>query len=312
MLPPNLEGPAPKLAFRFIGGVMAKKRELKNIYKSMKRYVAEVTQSNLQNPDFYKIALRAALAKSYDFNSYVTGLTSSSHSFYHTATLRGMCEDLIVLRALKDIPEQDRSDLIMYLQLNETYEAMKTQEKFLEKNHPQIILNEEHANKFSDNEFAKALAIYDKYGIPRKYFGPSIKTLAKKGNLLEVYDFFYSATSKWVHFSPHILLRMGWAIKGKDEPLTTATYTYTTKHFSNYYASFNAVYGTYLFGLFYESFRDELSLNPKLEKYVTELREWIDSLMRWPELITFEEMNIKTPSLILQALYNVTKGYTQA
>jgi hypothetical protein len=233
---------------------MAKHRDLKNIYKSMKRYVSEVTQSNLLNPDFYKIALRAALAKSYDFNSYVTGLKSSSHSFYHTATLRGMCEDLIVLKALKDIPAQDRSDLIMYLQLNETYEAMKTQEKFLEKNHPQIVLNEGFANKFSDNEFTKALAIYDKYGIPRKQFGPSIKTLAKRGNLLEVYEFFYAATSKWVHFSPHILMRMGWTTKRNDEPVTKATYTYTTKHFSNYYASFNAVYGTYLFGLFYERF----------------------------------------------------------
>jgi hypothetical protein len=290
---------------------MAKQRELKNIYKSMKPYVKEVAQSTLVNPDFYKIALRAALAKTYDFNSYVTGLTSSSHSFYHTATLRGICEDLIVLKAVKEIPNPDRSDLIKYLQLKETFEAMRTQAKFFQANHPQIVLDEEFANTHSDKELDKALAIYDRYGFLRGRYGPTIKSLAQRADLAEVYEFFYAATSKWVHFSPHILMRMGWTTKTNNEPLTKATYTYTTKHFSEYYAGFNAIYGGYLFGLFCESLETELGLNPKIKKYLEELGLWIGSLMRWPELITFEEMNIKRPSLILQALYNVTKGYTE-
>jgi len=286
---------------------MTKQRELKNIYRSIKPYVKAATRSTLIKPDFYKINLKAALAKTYDFNSYITGIRSSSHSFYHTAILRGICEDLIVLKALREIPTKDRSDLVMYLQLEECFEAMKTQEKFFEANHPQIVLGEKYANKYSNDELKKALAIYDKYGFERRKYGPTIRSLAQRANLLEVYDFFYSATSKWVHFSPHILMRMGWA-PSKDP---AETFTFTTKHFSNYYAGFNAVYGTYLFGLFCESLGDELELNPKVKKYVEELGLWIGSLMRWPELITFEEMNIKRPSIILDALYSVTKGYEE-
>jgi len=286
---------------------MKKQRELKNIYRSLKPFVLEVTKSNLVNPDFYQLVLKAALAKSFDFNFYVTGLQSSSHSFYHTATLRGLCEDLIVLKALKDIPQKDRSDLVMYLQLTETFEAMEIQGKFFGKNHPQVVLDQQYRSKPSRNKIDKSNAIYDKYAIPRRKYGPTIQTLADKANLLEVYEFFYAATSKWVHFSPHILMRMGWApSKG-----IMATYTFTTKHFSHYYAGFNAVYGTYLFGLLCENLESELGLNPKTKKYLEELGLWIGSLMRWPELITFEEMNLKRPSLILDAVYNVTKGFTE-
>jgi len=111
------------------------------------------------------VALRAAFAKTFDFNSYVTALKSSSHSFYHTATLRGVCEDLIVLKAIKDITTEDRSNLVMYLQLNEMFSTMRTQGKFFKSNHHQIVLDEEYANKMSQDEFGKAMALYKKHGL---------------------------------------------------------------------------------------------------------------------------------------------------
>jgi hypothetical protein len=62
---------------------MAKKiRKLENIYRSISPLVKEVAQSNLINPDFYQIALKAALAKSFDFNSYVANLNSSSAGLF--------------------------------------------------------------------------------------------------------------------------------------------------------------------------------------------------------------------------------------
>src|SRR5689334_22637088 len=128
----------------------------------------------------------------------------------------------------------------MYLQLHEMFQAMRTQGRFFRKNHHQIVLDDAIADEYSDNELTKAL---------------------------EIYDFLYAATSTWVHFSPHILFRMGWA-SSKER---SATFTYTTKHFSRYFASFNAVYGTYLFGLFCETFETELGINPKSKKYLEEL-----------------------------------------
>jgi Family of unknown function (DUF5677) len=286
---------------------MAKKRELKNIYRSLKPYVKEVTHSTLINPDFFQISLRAAFAKIYDFNSFVSSLSSSSHSFYHTATLRGICEDLIVLKAIKDIPGQDRSNLVMYLQLNEMYETMRTQGRFFKNNHHQIVLDEKFADKRSDDEFTKAMDIYKQHGFQIGKYGPSVKSLAKRANLSDLYDFFYAATSAWVHFSPHILLRMGWGAA----PEASTTFTFTTKHFSAYYRNFNAIYGTYLFVLFCETFQSNLSLNSKTKKYLEELQEYINAILRWPELLTFEEMNLEAPNLIVQAIYSVTEGYTK-
>lgn len=278
---------------------MAKQRQLPNIYKSIKPHVEEVAKSNLVNPDFYKIVLRAALAKSYDFNSYVAGLRSSSHSFYHTATLRGICEDLIVLKAIHGIPTADRSELITHLQRADIHESVKNQTKFFETNRPeQPVLTRKDAEKLWQDANAKALAIYDKHGYVKKGRRPTIRQLAIRANLADVYDFFYSATSKWVHFGPHILMRMGWS----SEKSVEAIYTFSTKHFSDYYAKFNAIYGSYLFGLFYESFGKELKINPKMDKYVAELGEWIGSLDRWPELITYEELNLPKPNPIVYAV----------
>lgn len=278
---------------------MKKRRELKNIYRSIKRHVDAVTKSNLVNPDFYMIVLRAALAKSFDFNAYVSGLKSSSHSFYHTATLRGICEDLIVLKAIHQLPQADRSKLVTHIQRSEIYDAVKSQTKFFSANRPkQPIVSNKNADKIAEGEAKEILAIYGKYGLLKNGRRPTVRQLAIKAGLLDVYDFFYAATSKWVHFNPHLLMRMGWA----PEKSLEATYTFSTSHFSTYYAIFNAVYGAYLFGLFHEFFGEELKINPKMDKYIAELGEWIGSLDRWPELITYEELNLPKPNPILLAV----------
>jgi hypothetical protein len=281
---------------------MPKQRPLPNIYRSLKPHVEEVAKSNLVNPDFYTIVLRAALAKSFDFNSYVSNLGSSSHSFYHTATLRGICEDLIVLKAIHGIPTADRSELITHLQRADIHESVKNQTKFFDANREkQPVLSRKDSEQLQQDANAKALAIYDKHGYAKKGRRPTIRQLAIRANLVEVYDFLYSATSKWVHFAPHILMRMGWS----SEKSLEAIYTFSTKNFAAYYAKFNAIYGSYLFGLFHESFGKELKINPKMDQYIAELGEWIGSLDRWPELVTFEELNLPRPNPIVYAVMEV-------
>jgi hypothetical protein len=109
-------------------------RKLENIYRSVQPLVKEVAQTNMIKPDFYELALKAALAKSFDFNFYVANLKPSAHSFYHTATLRGLCEDLIVLKAIRPIPAEDRSLLITHIFLANTLDGMKIQGEFFKKN----------------------------------------------------------------------------------------------------------------------------------------------------------------------------------
>src|SRR6185503_14594374 len=155
-----------------------KQRPLSKIYKSMKPHVEAVAKSNLVNPDFYSIVLRAALAKSFDFNSYVSNLGRSSHSFYHTATLRGICEDLIVLRAIHGIPPADRSELITHLQRADIHESVKNQTKFFDTNRPQQpVVSSDDSEILWQGAQAKALAIYDKYGYVKKGRRPTIRQL---------------------------------------------------------------------------------------------------------------------------------------
>jgi hypothetical protein len=268
-------------------------RKLESIYRSIKPLVEEVAQSNMVNPDFYQLALKAALAKSFDFNSYVANLNSGAHSFYHTATLRGLCEDLIVLKAIRRIPAQDRSILIAHMQLANVLESMKIQGEFFRKNRPQQpVISPKNAGVDLKTHQAKIREIYDRYGF-LKNGRTTVKQLAKKAELLEVYEFFYAATSKWVHFSPQILMRMGWT----DEMKPGAIYTFSTSHFSNYYFGFNAVYGTYLFALFCEEFADDIGLNVKISKYIEQFGLWLGSLSLWPEVATLEELNVKRPNI---------------
>jgi hypothetical protein len=188
--------------------------------------------------------------------------------------------------------------------MSDVFESIGRQGQFFDTNRPgQIILRQKDAENHSKDEKKEVFALYAKHNFLHKGRIPSAMRLAIRARLQEVYEFFYSATSKWVHFSPHILMRMGWSNSTEKD----AIYTYATSHFSNYYAGFNTVYGTYLFGLFCEIFEEDLSLDPKVRKYVTELGQWIGSLSRWPELVTFEEMNIKRPSLVLSELYRSAK-----
>jgi hypothetical protein len=123
---------------------------------------------------------------------------------------------------------------------------------------------------------------------------PPVKELAEKlpsaGDALALlYDFIYRLTSSTVHFSPQTLLRLGWGA------LDTNKFTFSAKHFSNYYAKFCQVYSILLLCLYFEIFEDYILAESQVKTTILELRKEILSYTRWPEMITFEEMNIQAP-----------------
>ena len=77
----------------------------------------------------------------------------------------------------------------------------------------------------------------------------------------------------------------------------------------DYYLAMCRVYGSYLFCLYFEFFGQFLRLNQEEKSAVRELRKYLLSLPRWPEMITFEEMNIDVSrptfsSMLLYAMYD--------
>lgn len=279
--------------------------EFHEVYKALKPVVDEVrkVQGIKSSSDVVHIVHIAAFVKSYEFNLYVSGLEHFAHSFYLTPTLRGMCEDIIVLKSIANFDPKDRAEIIAHIQMAGVSESLATQERFFTANRPgQPILKDKDAATKQAQEEQKIQDIYRKYGLLKgKQKWVKIKDLAISCGLLPVYEFFYSATSKWVHFSPQILLRMGWA----KEKSQSATYVFSTEHFAGHYANFNFIYGSYLFALFFRSFKSEIPNASTIEPHVKELESLLDKILRWPEIITFEEMNVEPPHEIWYGVLKV-------
>ncbi|QNF34215.1 hypothetical protein HUW51_16350 [Adhaeribacter swui] len=137
---------------------------------------------------------------------------------------------------------------------------------------------------------------------------PSVYVMAKKTGYEELYTYFYYATSSLVHFRPDILAKMAWGTFGEDGRLKD--YTVSIKNFSNYYLEFNLVYGTYLFKEFIGNHFYEVAMS--IENKLDWIKK-IDALLDrdWPELVTFEHMNIKPPSSIIRILKRATYNFKE-
>ncbi len=118
--------------------------------------------------------------------------------------------------------------------------------------------------------------------------------MAQKVGLKRIYDFIYSITSEVVHFSPRLILRSVWG--------TDTESTYSSKNFSLYYVNFCQIYSLFLFIRLCRVFRSKLNLSSDFMKTVRALEDIINHFLRWPEAVTFEEMNIEPPNMILRTV----------
>ncbi len=110
--------------------------------------------------------------------------------------------------------------------------------------------------------------------------------MAKSQNLLLLYDYLYNATSRLVHFSPGTLLRMAW-FDPKD-----GIKRCNPNAFDRYYSEFARFYSTHLLAAFVTRFKIKLRLSAELVSAIDEKLKIVNTLVRWPELITFEELNV--------------------
>jgi hypothetical protein len=127
--------------------------------------------------------------------------------------------------------------------------------------------------------------------------------MAKVAGMAPLYGYLYSATSRWVHFSPHLLLRMGWGGTPEDTNEHT-TWHFTTRNFAQYYAEFNRVYSLYLLIRLLRGPAGEL-LSAEAAHTVAELERQLTEVLRWPEVVTFEEMNLKGPHPLMRIAYKI-------
>jgi len=257
-------------------------------YSKLKRSLTPLFFADYSADNIYQCHLVAAFSKSFEFNLLVNKDTDLKNAFFYTPSLRGICEDLITLQFIKKHKTLDKDKLLQAHMLLQMIETVETQKTFFSKNHPQQIVF-----TFPETEKAKAEQLgllkkeWAKIGLNKDKLFPSTSHMATDAGLFELYDYLYSATSDMVHFSPHNLLRSGWS--KKETPLR---HHFSPLNFYKYYSLFNRFYGSYLFIKFCTLFKKELQLSKTILAIIKELENDLFLNSRWPELVTFEEMNV--------------------
>ncbi len=229
--------------------------------------------------------IRASFMQTYQYNMRVTSQKNPKDLYFFMAqSLRSMTEQVIFLRFMGTLPEEDKEALVGSLGAIDFAERSISQSTFFGSKRPtQAVFGYKEPKKILNLARAELKTVYAKNGISGK---GSTWLIAKKVGLEEFYSYMFGGTSSLVHFSPRILFRMGFQKKGMDAPDR-----FSVRNFSAYYKDFDRFCGAYLFcelAPLVEKFLPDFSQSHL--KYAIECSQiWIHSLKRWPELVTFEE-----------------------
>ena len=271
--------------------------DAKPILDSLESLIRKCSMGNMKEDGFFLMSVRAALAKNYEVNRFIQMGDAAANAFIVTSALRGMCEDIIALKWLATFEKRDRDEAVGVMMMKSVLELMQQQTAFFGKYRPsQPILEtkdataEVHALK----QRLRAMRKGNRWRKHREW--PSVREMAEPTGLLPLYDFLYAATSSFVHYSPNNLIRMGKVVGGADRM------HFSTSHFSDYYHSFNRFYGLFLFITLCTTFGSSLGCRDELRPPVEGLMKLLDNELRWPELVTMEEMNVPEVSQLLRLM----------
>ncbi|SRR5258708_5882935 len=234
----------------------------------------------------FDMAATAALIKAYEFCKQAAG-SDKDQSFFLLASLRGICEDYIVLKFIQEQAEDVKNDVIRSRMSEEAHESSIAQWKFFKENRPgQRLYYKDSFDQDLEQVRADLRKLLKEHPVKNKASMPSVYYMADKVGMLPLYRYVYHATSQFVHFSPRLLLRMGW--EGPPR------FTIATANFGDYYHHFSVFYGTFLLIAIFEwlSSVNSPAVIEKNPSALTLLKDYLHNTSRWPELVTFEEMNI--------------------
>lgn len=283
-----------------------KRKEIADILEALKRPVLDQTGGSLEYDGHFTCVLKAGLAKSYELNRIIFDDENPTNPFALIANLRGLCEDIIGLKYISAFDLADRNEAINLWANESTLDFIERQKTFFKLLRPIQHILGRNGIKEELIEIRREIAhLKQKYGWKSGKYWPTISEMAKTTGLLTLYDYLYAVTSSLVHFSPRNLSRMGWGV-------TQHTFRFSISNFAGYYDAFNQFYGIFLFITFCTSFCSLLGCKEAFELPITKLIAILDAETRWPELVTWEEMNLSgvtgpmRPSQML--LYSIEGG----
>lgn len=266
--------------------------------KKLKPFKEKISNVKPRHDRLFQIFVKASFVKTYEFIFDVYNPKQNFNAFFIVPNLRGICEDLIVLGFLNSINKTDRSELTRIILGHRMFKEIVDQVKFFQETRPfQEVVNSTATRDKLRNLEGEARKIWKKYGCQNRNGAilPNTRVLSEKQNLdllTTVYDFLFRLTSRMVHFSPSTLMTMGWrSVKDRMR--------FSTKNFKEYYYLTSSIYGLYLFCLYFELFPKILRAPKEIKKHIEKFRKEILMIPRWPEMVTFEAMNLPSPKIHL-------------
>lgn len=276
-----------------------KNKSVRKILSSLRDDIDEISQYDLLDDRQYIGVLKGSFVKAFEFTEYcysARAKKSSGTTFFILSTLRGICEDLITLKFVRLLRANQRNDVIQIVMLKEFEKTVEEQSDFFKIARPfQPVLRPNQNQSSSEKRNIRLTEIGKRSGLWNTQGKlPPIEQMANRVKLRQLYSYIYRGTSALVHFSPRITLRHGWG--GEDG----SSGQFSTEHFSDYYLDFCQTYSAFLFILISKTFRRQLGLTEQFLNEIQSIEDALDDKLRWPELITFEEMNIESPSPVLR------------
>lgn len=247
------------------------------VLEGLRDSILAICHCDLSTDGSYKACVRAALAKNYEVNCLIANHTRPQDAFALTASLRGICEDIICLKYIAERTDT-RDEIVELILRRDAFTSMDKQKAFFGVYRPgQPILPSEDM-KTSIEECNNKLR---ELGFPKI----NVSNMASHTGLSPLYQYIYAATSSYVHFSPYNLMRMGWEKEDVKE-----VFHYSTSNFNLYYFNFNRIYSVFLFVIFCAKFASIINARRELESAIEELKRLLKEEPRWPELVTSEEI----------------------
>lgn len=268
---------------------------LKKHYEKLDLLSKSYSVGKFNTRTLFKCALISSYSKAIKLGVALYDFPEDKHSFYKTGSLRGVVEEIITFKFIHQELYPKHNKVIGLLMKQGLDKDLTAQEAFFkEVRSYQPVLKKEN---FINIEYDKTemISILNAKGINGKKL-PPVEQMANKTNLSAVYQYFYRATSNFVHFNVGHLFRMGWGDIEKEE------FNYSPENFSGYYNEFNKCYITYLIILYSKLFKKQLNLKGDIWKQIKEMEKDLAQYLTWPEIVTFEEMNMKRPPEIFTAL----------
>lgn len=204
--------------------------------------------SNFEWRERYGLApviFRAAIKRQYESLNSIVAMSGTDKGYSVVSLLRPACEELIWIKYLKHIGLEDANELLQMMAVVEIGKTIEAQLEFAgaetmrQLGFSSAFIRKQSASVLSAKKHLKALGKRLNWPDSSKREVPSVFFVAKATNSLELYRFLYHATSKFVHFSAHELMRRVWGRPG--------TVTISSDTFERYWSAFSLRWGLHLY-----------------------------------------------------------------